>query len=153
MPTFTAIGARPIDVLRGHHVGLQHVTCVVSMTALLSAGGSFRVSGTGATLIMGRVPIGARIVGMQYGMQLGGDNDVTFKIGYPGSLSAFQGGASFTGQAGIAWTNTDNMPYNVTASDDAMPRWRNIVMTMVTPTSLTEVGVLSLTTFFTNDLV
>ncbi len=147
--TYTAAGAASGAQPKGHNVGVQAAVFTFSMGNLDA---SAVASGTGLTLIMGKIAPRTRILAVQRNFAAGAGNDFVANVGLdiPGgnSLSAF---GSATGIAGVAFL-TKGLPHDVTISDDANPRWATLKISVPTATSLTLLGTLSLTVFLTNDL-
>lgn len=140
MATFTALGATVMQPI-GHHVGVQSFTCTYSLGTIASAGDQ---------ILLGRVAVGSRILAIQRNAAGGtGNVDSVYAFGYTGSLSAF-GSASTV--AGIAFL-TKGLPYDVTKSDDATPRYVDIIASVQSVTSASATGKISLTVFLTNDIV
>lgn len=137
MATLTALGATANPI--GHHVGLMAVTCTHSCVAYSA----------GDVVLMGRVPVGARIVAIQRNLANTGAGDVMLAFGYTGSLSAFGSASSV---AGVAFL-TKGLPYDVTKSDDATPRYVDVCVQAQSVSTGAAAGKISLTVFFTNDIV
>jgi hypothetical protein len=125
----------------GHHVGVQTFTCTYSLGTIASAGDQ---------VLMGRIAVGSRVLGIVANAAAGtGNVDSVWAFGYTGSLSAF-GSLSFA--AGVSFL-TKGVARDITKSDDATPRYVDLIATVQSVTSASATGKISLTVFLTNDIV
>ena len=138
MATLTAAQAVSGVNPKSHHVGIQSVYAVVSLSATVSAGDYYR---------MCKIPNGARITDVIANLKAGTGNDWVASVGLEGSLSDF---ASATGAATVVRA-TKNLPYDVSLSDDAAQQFSYATIQVQAVTSGSATGALSLQVFFTLD--
>ncbi len=139
MATFTALAAQAGAQPKGHHVGVQSITASISLTAALSAGDQ---------MLMAKIESGTRLLAVLANFAAGTGNDVVLNVGLTGTLSAL---GSATGASGVSFL-PKGVPLKVSLSDDAVPRYTYLTVSVPTVTSASATGALSLTVLLTRDL-
>lgn len=94
----------------------------------------------GDVIQMVKVPHGAIIDDMTVFMGTVGDHKAVVTIGDGGSATRFFGSASLSLTVGTAITMSDGFGYQYNLSDDAVPQWDTIDITIGTVTSSTATG-------------
>lgn len=143
MATYTSTLVASGQVPKGHHTGLYAVGAQISLTTALSAGDQVQ---------MIKLAPGNRVHAVLFNGAGGAGNDFVANVGVGGggataSLSAF---GSATGIAGLTWMQK-SVPFEVTMSDDASPKYTFLTLSFPTVTSTTNLGRLCVTAFLTND--